>query len=191
MTVTALILAAGAGTRYGGPKSSALFRGQPFLDHVVTLARAAGLDPIHAVVPPATTPVAGVRAVVNARPGDGLSRSLRLGLASLPAKTDALILLVDQPTMSHRNIEAVLAFDGARPIRAAEAEGRLGPPVLLRHTHFGLADGLTGDTGLRSLFAAHPELVDRVPVAGHPPDVDTAADLEQLERAGRRLESNP
>ena len=45
---------------------------------------------------------------------------------------------------------------------------------------------LSGDIGLRRSSPLRPELVAAVPVGAHPPDVDTEADLEELEaRLGR------
>ena len=49
--VAAVILAAGESRRFGGRKQLAELDGRPLLDHVVLLARLAGLDPIVAVVP--------------------------------------------------------------------------------------------------------------------------------------------
>jgi CTP:molybdopterin cytidylyltransferase MocA len=44
---------------------------------------------------------------------------------------------------------------------------------------------LSGDIGLRDVFTARPEEVTAVPVRVHPPDVDTADDLAQLEAEAR------
>jgi CTP:molybdopterin cytidylyltransferase MocA len=178
--VAAVILAAGMGRRFGGPKVNATLGGATLLSRVTAVAAAAGLDPVIAVVP-ADTEVPGARAVVNPDPGRGLSSSLRLGLGAVPPDTAALVLLVDQPTLGAEAIAAVLAARGQRPIVAAWAEGRLAPPVLIEPEAFPLLDTLTGDIGLREVFQRQPELVHAVDVAAHAPDVDTVADLARLE----------
>ena len=67
-----------------------------------------------------------------------------------------------------------------RTVVAAQADGRLGPPVLILREAFGLAHEASGDEGLRSILTEHPELVTQVDIGAHAPDVDTPADLERL-----------
>ncbi|HEY7451647.1 MAG TPA: nucleotidyltransferase family protein [Candidatus Limnocylindria bacterium] len=179
--VAAVILAAGLGRRFGRPKATASLAGASFLDRVSARAADAGLDPVIAVVPPRTATPTEVTAVVNPAPERGLSSSLQLGIGAVPAGHAALILLVDQPTLERTALEAILGARGHRPVVAASADARLGPPVLLEPDAFPLATALSGDIGLREVLAANPELVQAVPVPAHAPDVDTPADLERLE----------
>ncbi len=181
MRIAAVILAAGASTRFGSPKQLALIGERTMLDAVVALARGAGLDPVIAVVPTGVALPDDVVAVVNDEPLAGISRSLRLGIDGVPGDVAAaVILLGDQPTIAVATIRALLAASDATPIVAARAQGRLAPPVLLRRDAFGLVDETTGDTGLAPIFARHPELVTAVEVGEHAPDVDTPHDLERL-----------
>lgn len=184
MGTAAVILAAGASTRFGSAKQEALIGDRTMLEHVVAVAHAAGLHPVIAVVPPGLAVAPAVVPVINDVPSAGLSRSLRLGLAAVPPESDAaVVLLGDQPTLRVEALEAVLAARGDdRPIVAASAHGRLGPPVLLRREAFAFADAAVGDEGLRTVLGAHPELVTPVEVGEHAPDVDTPADLAALER---------
>jgi CTP:molybdopterin cytidylyltransferase MocA len=179
--VAAVILAAGLGRRFGGSKAGAHLHGRTLLAHVVDVARKAGLAPVLAVISSGSPIPAGVVAVVNPDPNRGLSSSLRLGIEAVPPGLAALVLLVDQPTLARETVAAVLAARGARPILAAEAGGRLAPPVLIEPEAFPVVATLTGDIGLREVFGRNPELVQAVPVHAHAPDVDTAADLERLE----------
>ena len=190
MTVAAVVLAAGAGRRFGGPKAEAVLGGRRFVDLVIQSASQAKLDPIIVVVPPGVAGFPDEMVVVeNGDAGAGLSRSLQLGLQSVPAWcAAALILLGDQPTVPMANLRAVIDHPGTRPLRAAATSGRLAPPVWVARSHFALAETVSGDRGLRDILSAHPDLVDLVPVTVHPPDIDTAADLEALLR---RLESDP
>jgi CTP:molybdopterin cytidylyltransferase MocA len=84
--------------------------------------------------------------------------------------------------MPQATISAVLAARGERPVVAAEAGGILAPPVLIESTHFHLVEGLSGDIGLRQLLRDNPDLVTNVPVAAHPPDVDSPGDLRSVDR---------
>jgi len=179
--VAAVILAAGLGRRFGGPKAGAQFRGQTLLAHVAALARSAGLKPVIAVVPNSIGVPPDMVAVINPKPERGLSSSLRLGIGAVPPGMAALVLLVDQPTLAAESLAAVLAARGTRPILAAESGGRLAPPVLLESEAFPVVATLAGDIGLREAFQRNPELVHAVPVPAHAPDIDTADDLARLE----------
>jgi nicotine blue oxidoreductase len=183
--VAAVILAAGLGTRFGGPKALAALDGMPLVERVAALAREAGLRPIICVVPPATSVPPFATPVINPRPERGLSSSLQLGIVAVPEGHAALVLLVDQPTLSPGSIAAVLAARGARPLVAASADGRLGPPVLVEPAAYPLVMALTGDIGLREVLAERRELVEAVRVAAHPPSVETPGDLARLEAEAR------
>ena len=73
---------------------------------------------------------------------------------------------------------------------AAQAEGRIGPPVLIAAS-IPLADGLSGDDGLRQILAEPPGARDAVEVTAHPPDIDTPADLERWRELGSRPDRSP
>jgi len=179
--VAAVILAAGLGRRFGGPKAGARLHGQTLLAHVVDLARSAGLKRVIAVMPSASDVPVDVVAVANAKPERGLSSSLQIGIGAVPPGMAALVLLVDQPTLAPETIAAVLAARGTRPILAALSGGRLAPPVLLEPDAFPVVATLAGDIGLREVFRRNPDLVHAVSVPAHAPDIDTAADLARLE----------
>lgn len=189
----ALVLAAGAGKRFGGQKLLAALNGTPILQFSLDLAHAAGLRPVAVVVgddAPAFEAALGWRdeiRVLNRRPDEGISSSVRLGLASL-AQTDAtrvLVLLGDQPRLTLAQVQAVLgvAEDPTRPIVVPRYSGVPGNPVLLERAAWPLAAELRGDAGMAQLFRSHASLVRYVDVAGANPDVDTAADLAALESA--------
>lgn len=182
--MAAVILAAGLGRRFGGPKAGARLHGRTLLAHVVGVARKAGLEPVIAVVSSPGEVPAEVIAVANLHPERGLSSSLKIGIEAVPTDHAALVLLVDQPTLAAESIEAVLGARGTRPILAAKAGGRLAPPVLIEPEAFGVVATLTGDIGLREVFRRNPGLVQAVPVPAHAPDVDTAGELARLESEG-------
>jgi molybdenum cofactor cytidylyltransferase len=184
--VAAVVLAAGESRRFGGRKQLAVLHGRTLLEHVLELARAAGLDPIVAVVPDWLTPPHSIddpalRWIVNPHPELGMSHSLRLGFTALPAASEAaMILLGDQPTVAPEHIRALVGARGEKPIVATHAAGRLAAPVLVERSHFAVVQEPGGDIGLRDILTAHPEWVLAVEVSAHAPDVDTQADLESL-----------
>jgi nicotine blue oxidoreductase len=183
--VAAVILAAGRGTRFGGPKAVATLNGTSLVERVAALARDAGLQQVVCVVPPDTPVPPFAISVVNPRPERGLSSSLQLGIVAVPADHAALVLLVDQPTLPLGSIAAVVAARGARPLVAASADGRLGPPVLVEPTAFPVVMALSGDIGLREVLTERPELVEAAAVEAHPPSVETPDDLARLEAEAR------
>lgn len=198
MKVGAVILAAGAGSRFGGGKLLAEVGGRPIVRHVIDAAVAAGLDPIVVVVPPdealASVDLAPGRAIENPTPQEGLSSSVRLGLRQLDADaTDpvdaALILLGDQPRVRPAVIGALIeAADRSprTPFVVARYGGDGAPnPVLARRSIWRLADELVGDRGFGPVLATHGELVRTVRVDGSNPDIDTADDLRRLVEAER------
>lgn len=180
--VAGVILAAGASRRYGSPKQLAAVGEGTMLERVADIARASGLTPILVVVPSAILAPEGTVAVINDHVHEGISRSLRLGIDALPDDIEAaVILLGDQPTVPTSWIEAlVLKGRGDRPVVAMRAEGRTGPPVLLRREAFNLVSEVSGDAGLGPVLARRPELVAHVDILSHAPDVDTPDDLAHL-----------
>lgn len=181
--VALVIIGAGAGTRFGGPKAEAkMADGGRFLDAIVSVAKSAGLAPIVAVLPPGVSAPAGVRTVVNANPKSEQIASARLGLAQLTSApvTSALLWPVDHPFV---NLESVLAIlDAARrtgahivvPVHA----GRRGHPAWFhRDTWRELMT--VADGGARAVIRADPSRVGEVEVrdAGVLRDIDTQSDL--------------
>ena len=186
--VAAVILAAGESRRFGSPKQLAELNGRTLLEHVLERAFGAGLDPVVAVVPawfdPSATTARPISWVHNSHPERGMSESLKLGFGALPESAEAaVILLGDQPTLPASSISAIVAGRGERPIIAGRSQGHITPPVLVERSHFGMVQKATGDSGLRDLLNARPELVTAVelPVAD---DVDTPEQLSDLEREG-------
>ena len=186
--VTAVVLAAGAGSRFGGRKLLAPLEGQPILQHVLDQLAASGLDDVVVVLGSDAAEIErsidwhSERLVRNPDPERGVSSSLQVGIGALDASVDAaLIVLGDQPRLPARAVRALLEApaDDGRPIVVPIYGGDAGRnPVMLGRTAFGLVDAAVGDRGLGPLLAEHPELVRELPIAveGGNPDVDTPAD---------------
>lgn len=188
--VAAVVLAAGAGSRFGGGKLLAPLDGRPILQHVLDTLAEAGLGDVVVVLGHDRDVVeAGIawrseRRITNPEPERGLASSLQVGMGALgPDASAALVVLGDQPKLSADTIRALLAApdDPGRPViapRYADDGGR--NPVLIRRKAFGLGTEAQGDRGLGPVLAAHPDLVLDVSVDGANPDVDTREDLTRL-----------
>ncbi|MCG5470659.1 nucleotidyltransferase family protein [Micromonospora sp. LAH09] len=189
MRVTAgLLLAAGAGRRYGRPKALVELDGVPLVRRGITLLGDGGCTPVHVVLGAGADEVPELPGAVPVRHDgwpEGLGSSLRRGLASLPAHVPAaVVVLVDQPLLSPVAVRRVrAAYDGGALVAVATYAGRPGHPVLLgRETWPLLERYAVGDRGARDLLRDRPDLVVEVPCddVGAPLDVDTPADLLRL-----------
>jgi molybdenum cofactor cytidylyltransferase len=196
--VAAVILAAGASTRFGSPKVLARLNGRTLLEHVLDAVRDAGIDEIVVVLGHAADDVEDgldwldEHLVRNPDP-ELLSSSLQVGLAVAadldPPVKGAIVLLGDQPRVRPEVIHGLIAASRAaeEPVIVPDYAGGGGAnPVFVRRDAFDLADEASGDRGLGPLLAAREELVFHVPFPGSNPDVDTPADLQALEGDERR-----
>jgi molybdenum cofactor cytidylyltransferase len=171
----AVVLAAGAGSRFRGDEHKLLtpFQGKPLWRWAVDAARAAGLD---VVIVSGAVPLDG--AVRNDRWREGMATSLQAGIAAAQAAGhDAVVVgLADQPLVPASAWRAVAAADGA-PIAMATYGGRRAHPVRLARQVWPLLP-TTGDEGARLLMRERPDLVVEVACEGEPADVDTVEDLQ-------------
>ena len=125
MRVAGVILAAGAGSRFGGAKLLARIDGAPILARAVQTARDAGLAPLIVVVGPDLEghgPALGIEfdeLITNPEPEQGLSGSVRIALAAVaavePAVDAAVVLLGDQPLVDAATIGRLVDALGAAP----------------------------------------------------------------------------
>lgn len=190
--VSAVLLAAGAGSRFGGEKLLAGFRGRPLIE--ATLANLAGapVEELVAVTGPDAGALRriceshGARVVENPEWHLGQSTSVLAGLrAARPGARAAVVLLADQPLVGAGAVGRLVgAFEEGARIAVATYGGRRRNPVLFsREVWPLLEDELTGDEGARGMLRRHPELVVEVACDGvaDPSDVDTREDLRRLE----------
>jgi len=185
-----IVLAAGAATRLGAWKQTAVWRGVPLVGHVVRAARGGGLAPIVVVIGAAAAAVRRalegepVTFVENPRWAEGQSSSVDAGLAAVEARCEAAVfLLADMPRVSAATIERLRQTHRScmASIVAPVAAGRRGNPVLFDRRTFPALHALAGDEGGRSLLARF----EWTPVEVDPSEffeVDTAADLDRLLR---------
>lgn len=196
-----LLLAAGGGTRMGGPKAllrctdgTALLTAQ--VERMLSAASSRGLESdVIVVLGPALEHATrlvprGAWVVQNPDHHLGLSCSLRTGLQavshSAPGVVVSLLDLPDVPAEAHARL-----LDATTPKSLARAHWNSAPghPVALGREHFDEAlASIAGDEGLRSMFKRHSangdvraiECADLLP-PGH----DGLADVDTPEAAAR------
>lgn len=191
MKIAAIIVAAGRSTRFvEGNKLLAAFEGRPLIHHVVSAVCASPVEDIVLVTGGDGGKIAAAagagrwRHAVNLKAADGLSSSLKAGLASLDANTSgALIVLADMPRITSDIIAllsaAFIGSGGAAIVFPQTDDGRQGNPVLWPRALFPELMALSGDVGGKAVLVRHPKLHCPVTVSGDATlyDVDTIGDL--------------
>jgi nicotine blue oxidoreductase len=183
VSVAGLVLAAGAGRRFGGPKAIAMLDGERLVDRATRLVRDGGCTPIVVVSGAVPLEVAGARVVANTQWETGMGSSLRAGLTALRETdaTAALVVLVDTPWVGVDAVRRLLAaHDRDAVIAVATYCGAPRHPVLLSRDVWGEAERVAvGDVGARALMNSRPDLVVNVACddTGDPRDVDVVGDL--------------
>lgn len=164
----ALVLAAGAGTRFGGGKLLAPQGSGVLLDGALGAALAAPAAPVILVTGFDAERVAAAARAFADRTGEGgrlslvhasghalgLSASLRAGLAAVPPEAEgAFVFLADMPKVPADMAGRLAHAIGARLAAAPAFEGRRGHPVLLRRALFDRLAALEGDRGAGAVLA--------------------------------------
>jgi molybdenum cofactor cytidylyltransferase len=200
--LTVLILAAGFSSRLGRPKALARVRSISLLRRTVMLAARLAPAKILIVLPQRATRYRfeargfPVGFVANLRRGEGLSSSVRGGLARSRFSSAVLLLPVDLAALQPRDHNRLISrWQASRRRVVARRIGRRGEtqragvPVILPRWLYPRALEVVGDIGLRELVSTVPAeqraLLD-LPAAAW--DVDTADDLSAARRLpGARL----
>lgn len=191
MNLVAIVLAAGAGSRFGGGKLSAPFHGEPLIRHAIRAARAAPVSRVVVVSAPGLDigpwdepgPPVELREIAAA----ALSDSLRAGIAAVGDTEAAFIFLGDMPLIPHTAAARLAEALGGNFAALLRFEGRPGHPVLLSRIAFADIAGLQGDEGAGRLLRARKDVAfldwpDETVLL----DVDRTEDIKRLEAyAGR------
>lgn len=182
-TTAAVILAAGAGSRFAGDhhKLLTVVRGKPIVRHAVDAARAAGFDEVIVVggcVDLVPVMPDDVTILQNERWEDGQSTSLRAATMYADARGHRTVVvgLGDQPGVSTEDWKAVAASES--DIAAADFGKGARPPVRLSDAMWASLP-VSGDEGARTLLRSRPAMVDLVACDGDDADVDTLEDLRR------------
>jgi molybdenum cofactor cytidylyltransferase len=183
--VAFIVLAAGAGRRFGGAKQLAPLAGRPLLQHVVDAAP----DPLtvvlgaHADEVRAAVDLDRAQVVVCDDWEEGVAASLRTGVAAVGDVDAAVVLLGDMPFVTPQVIaDAVDHLTGRWDAVRTLYGGEPGHPVVLGRRVLAAVPDLCGDVGARDLLRSFRV---RGWEAGHlcdPADIDTRQQLEVIAR---------
>jgi molybdenum cofactor cytidylyltransferase len=196
--IAALLLAAGRSRRMGGPnKMLAEIEGVPMAARTAQWLLASKARPIVAVLGNQAGEVEAalgklpVERVHNPDFAEGLSTSLKRGLAALPDDVDGVVVcLADMPLVSGRHIDRLIAafnpLEG-RAIIVPTRHGKRGNPVLWARRFFPEMAQIAGDVGARHLIGEYAELVAEVEMDDDAifVDIDTPEALAALRRNRR------
>ena len=178
-------MASGAGSRFGGNKLFAGVDGRPLADRAMD----AYPPPLfhRAVVVscyPALLTLAAARGygtLFNPGADEGISASIRLGMAGMTGCDGVMFAVCDQPWLTAGSVRRLIAAFETRPdrISALSWEGKKGNPCLFPPAFYRELSSLTGDRGGGAVIKAHPEALLLVEAASPRElrDVDTPGDL--------------
>ncbi|MFO1319616.1 MAG: nucleotidyltransferase family protein [Burkholderiales bacterium] len=190
MNIVGILLAAGAGSRFGGgklahpippdglPLSLVAYRNlKSVLDTVIVVVRADDAT-VRSIFEDE-----GARLALCPDAREGMGRSLAAGI---DAATDAdgwVIALGDMPKVAPQTIRRVAAaLEAGASIAAPVHEGRRGHPVGFSSAHRLALTGLRGDQGARNVLTTCADQIRPVPVEdpGIHTDIDTREDAARL-----------
>jgi molybdenum cofactor cytidylyltransferase len=191
--ICGLVLAAGAGTRFGErSKLLAELEGRPLLEHAVAAQCAVSeLERVAVVIGAAAEQILARVDFMRAEPvvcsdwSEGQSASLRCGIEFLGRDAEVsrvIVTLGDQPRVAP---ELIARFLGEPPGSRAVYHGVPGHPVVLGPVQLRAIAGVRGDKGARELLQGGNtiECAD----AGAVRDVDTPEDLEAIRHEARAV----
>ncbi|PRY37211.1 nucleotidyltransferase family protein [Umezawaea tangerina] len=189
MSTTGVLLAAGAGRRFGSPKALVRHDGALFVETATATLTRAGCSPVVVVLGASATEVRERASLPHALVLDnpdwptGMGSSLRVALTAVMTgdnTTDAILVLpVDTPGITVEAVRRLSALATPDALARASFHGEPGHPVLIGRDHWaGVLETSTGDAGARDYLRAHP--IRLVPCE----DVADGADVDRPEDLG-------
>ena len=189
--IAAVVLAAGLSSRMGSNKLLSDLNGRALIKHTVERLQVAAIDEVIVVTGHQADEVkaalAGhkLRFVHNADYAQGLSTSIKAGIAAVDGYDAAFVCLGDMPLIEAADLNRMIAAfkaDEGRSLVAPVLGRKLGNPVLWGQEHFADLMALTGDRGARSLIETRRDQIVEVAVThdGILLDADTPEALAEI-----------
>jgi nicotine blue oxidoreductase len=179
-----LLLAAGAGRRFGRPKALVELDGEPLLLRALRTLAEGGCAPIRVVLGAQAEDARALLpdpslSVYAEDWATGMGASLRAGLRALPDADAVLVHLVDLPRVNAGVVSRICALAAPDVVARAAYDGTPGHPVLFgRRWWSDVASTAQGDRGARDWLATRTDLeLVECSDLGSGADVDTPADL--------------
>jgi CTP:molybdopterin cytidylyltransferase MocA len=193
--VAGVVLAAGSGTRFGGPKALVRLDGELLVEQAARLAANGGCEPVIVVLGACADQVVqaadlGDTLIVRAEGwSEGMGASLRAGIDAAESLDCAaiVVILADQPRIGPAALRRlILTWQAGATAAVATYQGKPRNPVVLdRSTWAEVRAAAQGDVGARGWLRSHPDQVVEVGCdgTGDPVDIDTPLDLNALQEA--------
>ena len=184
--IFAIVLAAGASSRFGRTKQLEHFEGVPLAAGAVRKAESVcGARTVLVVgkdwreVAAACEPLAGFF-VINEAYGQGMASSIACGVRAVADGADAILLtMADLPLVSEEHLSKLAETwrNSPRSIVASAFEDTLGPPVVFPRSDFDALLELEGDHGARQVLEANGDRVLTISCQEAAFDIDRPEDL--------------
>lgn len=193
----AIVLAAGASTRFGSPKQLVRVDGRPLLHAAVSRAIEVAGHSVSVVLGAHAADLApllrhsAASVVINRDWSEGMASSIRAGIARLPGScTGVMLVLADQAAVTAEDLRRLAAAWRRQPdyVVAAQYGATMGAPAIFPSSMFRDLAELRGDRGAQALFKRNPDRVVRVPMDSAAIDIDTPEDLLRLTPTTPRAE---
>lgn len=190
----AIVLAAGASSRFGSPKQLVRVDGRPLLHAAVSRAVEVAGHAVSVVLGAHAADLApllrhtAASIVINRDWSEGMASSIRAGVSRLPGSCGGVMLvLADQAAVTAEDLRRLATSWRRQPdyIIAAQYGATLGAPAIFPASYFRDLTELRGDRGAQALFKRNPDRVIRVPMDSASIDIDTPEDLLRLDPARR------
>lgn len=189
-TTTAVLLAAGSGSRFNGSNHKLLTEISErsvfawSLDHLISanfrnIIIVTGAVDLSSIISRTKALPNNLQTINNPDWQSGMASSLQCGLGEAQnLGADAVVIgLADQPAIVASSWQRVA--NSKSPLAVATYDGVRGNPVRVQAELWPMLP-TTGDQGARSLFKSHHDLLEEIPCEGSALDLDTTQDLEQL-----------
>lgn len=180
MTPAGVVLAAGAGRRFGGPKALLELDGERLVDRAVRVLTEGGITEVYVVSGSVPLSVPGAVVVPNPDWESGMGSSLAAGLHAPPATAEAvMVVLVDHVGLTPAAVRRVAAEShGSAALVSATYGGRQGHPVVIGRDWWPeVRTSAEGDQGARAVLAAHGDVLVQVECS----DVASGVDVDRPE----------
>jgi nicotine blue oxidoreductase len=176
MTTAGLVLAAGEGKRFGGPKAPFEYHGERLVDRAVRILHEGGCTKVFVVLGAWVGEVANAEVLENPQWATGMGSSLKTGLTHLNHESEfdeVVVSLVDLPGLTSDAVARIVQAPGV--ITVGTYDGKRGHPVKFqRSTWLELAASAHGDQGARDYIAGHPDEITLVEIG----DLATGEDMD-------------
>jgi molybdenum cofactor cytidylyltransferase len=191
MTIGAIILAAGSGSRMGLTKQLLKIDGQSLVRRTTKAAIDAGLSIIlvtgsDAENVAADLPNLPISIAHNPNWKNGIGTSIRAGISALASKTPAIkaatILLCDQPNLTADVIRQLASAwsESEKPIAACEYSETVGPPCIFDSSFFPALAKIPDTDGAKKILLANAASLIKIPWPQGAQDLDTPADWQHF-----------